>query len=518
MRSRITIFILGLALLATMAITGCSLFGDDDDDNAYDPGTKITGSISTTGGGSLRAQGAPTSATLTFSYIDDNGQLVSIPFVTGNTVTFTGTTAIYDFRVIIPAAALLRRNFVLTATPDFGDPIKGVIPFDPATEMDFKVDAPITPDDAGPVAFVIAATKEGIPNVALGDVLSIYAPVDLKAMINLDGTLKPDMTTLVTQFKTRETAIQTAMTGEFAAQATLMKQLMDYSAQLARNPEYIGFANREKFRAAMEAKAKELGLPTDAYNAYDATTTDVWADLPKPPSAEATEFENYGGAREQTRELENLGLALQYFAGLYTDKATEINAIRTRFLTAATTSFTQTMAGTPPAMGGQGHPFMILDEAREIIFAKLWNEAKTKILIQQSEMGTMQLEMAAIIEHKAELYAKVVVKINTHYASLSGAPTDAAQKTIFINHLATLASIPMMSNQQQPGDQQPGDQQPGDQQPGDQQPGDQQPGDQQPGDQQPGDQQPGDQQPGDQQPGDQQPGGPGVPVPPGALR
>ncbi len=452
MRSRIPIFLLGLALIAT-ALTGCSIFGGDDDGDVYSSGgaTTIKGSISTTAGGaSLRALAAPTSAIITFNYLDDTGALV--PIVTGISVTFSAGTANYEFSVMLPTAAQQRRNFILQAKTNTDETIEGVVPFDPTTETSVTV-PPLDPDDAGPVAFIklCANPTNGIPNVGMGDILSIYTPADLKAMIDpTTGLPKADMTNLVTQFKAREQAIRTAMTGTFSAQAALIQKLMDYSAQLARDPQYTGFENREKFRAAMEAKAKELGLPTEAYNAFDATTTDVWEDLPTPPS-NPTGFTNYGDAREQNRELEDLGLALQYFAGLYTDKTAEINAIRTRFLTAVSTFYTQTMAGQPPAMGGQGHPFLILDEAREIIFAKLWAEAKTKILIQQSEMGQMQFEMEAIVAHKAELYATVVAKINANYAKLTGAPTDAAQKVIFIKHLATLASIPMMSGPQ-PGD------------------------------------------------------------------
>ncbi len=446
MRSRISIFLLGLALLATMAITGCAILGDDDDDDVYSSGgnTTISGSISTTGGSSLRAQAAPTSATVTFNYLDDNGNLV--PIVTGINVTFSNGTAQYTFSVTLPTAAQQRRNFILQALTNTNETIEGVVPFDPTTETSVTVPT-IDPDDAGPAAFVklCANPTYKIPNVDIANVLTIYTPAQIKAMVNADGTPKSELTDLATQFKARDAAIQTAI-GQFSTYAAKIQQLMDYSFQLARNPDYIGFANREKFVEAMKAKATELGLPLDAFNAIDEATTDIWDKLPSLPD----DAKNYGDAQEQNRELENLGLALQYFAGLYTDKTTEINEIRTRFLTAATTNFTEVMAGDKPEMGGQGHPFMILDEAREIIFAKLWADAKTKILIQQSEMGEMQFEMEAIIAHKAELYATVVAKINTHYASLTGAPADETQKAIFIKHLATLASIPMLSNQQPP--------------------------------------------------------------------
>ena len=89
MRSRISIFLLGLALIATMCFTGCSLGGDDDDDNVINPGgsTTISGSISTTAeGGSLRAQAAPTSANIGFYYLNNAGEEVAIR--TGIPVTF----------------------------------------------------------------------------------------------------------------------------------------------------------------------------------------------------------------------------------------------------------------------------------------------------------------------------------------------------------------------------------------------------------------------------------------------
>ncbi len=60
-------------------------------------------------------------------------------------------------------------------------------------------------------------------------------------------------------------------------------------------------------------------------------------------------------------------------------------------------------------------------------------------------MGDIKFEMSEIVAHKAELYKIVEDTINTHYAHLNGAPTDPAKKPEFIQHLATLACIPMLS-------------------------------------------------------------------------
>ncbi len=62
------------------------------------------------------------------------------------------------------------------------------------------------------------------------------------------------------------------------------EKLRDYSIQLSRNPEYTGFENIENFRAAMKAKAEELGLSSEAYNQYDGTMTEMWGFIPPPVS------------------------------------------------------------------------------------------------------------------------------------------------------------------------------------------------------------------------------------------
>ncbi len=453
MRSRITVFILGLALIATMAITGCSLFGDDDDDvYATTGGTTIKGSISSTSGASLRAQAVPTSATLTFSYIDNDGNLV--PILTGIVITFTGTTATYEFAVSLPAAALEKRNFVLSALTNTNETIEGVVPFDPKTEVTITVPA-ITPDHIGPVALAIAAAKAGVPNIGMGDVLSIYTPADLRSMVDpVTGLPKADMTTLLTKLQEREQAIQKALT-EFSEQAAKIQELMAYSFQLARDPAYMGFDNREKFEAAMKAKALELGLPVDVMSAIDTMESQfIGSGLPTPPSEPNLNFDTFSAATEQKRELEMLGNALSYFAGLL--NKSELNEIKARFVTAAESIFSQMMAGTAPQDGANTHPFFILDEARKIIFEALGgtNDVVNKqILVSAADMQTLgQLGTTPdmIIEHKKALFELVITRINTNYANLANAPTDATEKAKFIQALAALASIPMAPQSQQP--------------------------------------------------------------------
>jgi len=105
-----------------------------------------------------------------------------------------------------------------------------------------------------------AAAVAGVSNI--NSALSIYSPAAIKAMINT-----ANMTTLVTRLQKSDQAIQEALAG-FADQAAKIQQMMDYSFQLARNPDYIGFANREKFEAAMKAKAIEPGLPCRCHERY----------------------------------------------------------------------------------------------------------------------------------------------------------------------------------------------------------------------------------------------------------
>jgi len=423
--------------------------------------TTISGSISTTaGGGSLRAQAAPISAIITFYYLDNTGDLVPIPIVTGNNVTFSAGTAEYTFSVTLPTAAQQRRNFILQAVTNTNETIEGVVPFDPTTEISVSV-PPIDPDDAGPAAFVklCANPTYGIPNVDIANVLTIYTPAQIKEMVNADGTPKADLTNLATQFKARDAAIQTAI-GQFSTYTAKIQQLMDYSFQLARNPDYIGFANREKFVEAMKAKATELGLPLDAFNALDKATTDIWDKLPMDDMPD--NVKNYGGAQEQNREMENISLSLQYFAGLFTGEAAQINQIRETFLTKAAAFFDLVLAGPPPAMTAPEHPFVTLDLARTIIFNKLGNVVKEKILVSNEDMQEfigpppvpqpgvppVQPSFEDMIAHKTAIYEEVVKRINENYPNLTGAPTDATEKAKFIQALATLASIPMAPQQQ----------------------------------------------------------------------
>ncbi|MBU1106102.1 MAG: hypothetical protein KKB51_05480, partial [Candidatus Riflebacteria bacterium] len=448
MRSKLIFCLLGLALIATMALTGC--FGSSSDGDNYVPvsGTTIKGSISTVATSmraDLKAVVAPTSAVISFNYIDANGN--PVPLVSGINVTFNGTTATYEFSVNIPLAALQYRNFLLIATPNVGDPIEGIIPFDPTGETAVTA-PPINPNDAGPVAFVKLMAKAGTPNVGMGDVLSIYTPADIKAMINT-----ANMTTLVARFKEREQAMEQMRT-EFSAQATNIQKLMNYSAQLARDPEYMGFDNREKFEAAMKAKAAELGLPYDAMAAIDAMESQfIGSGLPTPASQPALNFDNLSNASEQKRELESLNLALQYFAGVLNNG--DLNTIRSRFMTAADAFFAQIMTGNPPQPGTTNHPFFILDEAREIIFTQLGTVVKGVILVKPADMQTLgQLGATAtpeqIIANKKALFALVIGRINAEYANLTGAPTAAAEKEKFIQALAALTSIVMAGVNDQP--------------------------------------------------------------------
>jgi len=142
-----------------------------------------------------------------------------------------------------------------------------------------------------------------------------------------------------------------------------------------------------------------------------------------------------------------LGNALTYFAGLL--NKSELNEIKARFVTAAGSFFTQRMAGTQiqPA----AHPFVILDEARVVIFETLGGEnnaVNLQILVKDTDMqGLGQLgDMPTpeqIIEHKKALFELVIGRINAQYANLAGAPTDATEKARFIQALAALASIPI---------------------------------------------------------------------------
>ena len=440
MRFKFSFLLLVMALIGTMCFTGCSLGGDDDDDNTVvgsGGSTTISGSVSTTTGSireALRAA-APTSATLGFYYLNNAGEQIQIR--TGIPVTFAGNSANYSFGVTIPSEALQKRNFLLIAVTDTNVTIEGVVPFNPNSETNVNV-PPIDPDDAGPVALAKAAALAGVPNIDMGNVLSIYTPAEIKAMINT-----ANMTTLVTRLQEREQAM-TQLKTEFADQAAKIQQLMDYSFQLARNPDYIGFANREKFEEAMKAKAIELGLPVDAMSAID-TMEGAFIGSGLPPKT-GVDFDDLSQATEQKRELETLGNALTYFAGLL--NKSELNEIKARFITATEAFFAQIMAGNPPQPGANNHPFFILDEARVIIFTTLGNVVTNSILIKPADLQSLvQLgekpTPEQIIEHQKALFALVTNRITANYATLTGAPTDAAEKAKFIQHLAALTSIVM---------------------------------------------------------------------------
>jgi hypothetical protein len=382
----------------------------------------------------LRAVSAK-SATLGFYYLNNAGEEVAIR--TGIPVTFVGNSANYSFGVTIPTEALQKRNFLLIAVTDTNDTIEGVVPFDPSSETTVTV-PPIDPNHAGPVALAKAAAAAGVPNIDMGNALSIYTPAEIKAMINT-----ANMTTLVTKLQEREQAMIQLKT-EFAEYEAKIQLLMDYSFQLARNPDYMGFANREKFEEAMHAKAVELGLPVDAMSAID-TMEGEFVGLGLPPKP-GVDFDKLSQATEQKRELEMLGNAMTYFAGLL--NKSELNEIKGTFETAAGTFFTQTMAGTQiqPA----AHPFFILDQARKIIFEALGGDndvVNLQILVKEADMQGIAIgEMPTpeqIIEHKKALFELVIGRINAQYANLVGAPTDVTEKAKFIQALAALASIPM---------------------------------------------------------------------------
>jgi len=176
--------------------------------------------------------------------------------------------------VTIPTEASQKRNFLLIAVTDTNDTIEGVFPIDPAEIGTTPEPQAFDPNSAGPAAMVRVAAKAGVTAIDMAPARSLYSDEEIKAMS------AAQMTTLVTRLREREQAMIELKT-EFTEYAAKIQQLMDYSFQLSRNPDYMGYDNHVKFEEAMQAKAVELGLPIDARSAIDTMEVSfIGSDLP----------------------------------------------------------------------------------------------------------------------------------------------------------------------------------------------------------------------------------------------
>lgn len=286
----------------------------------------------------------------------------------------SGNEANYDFSAFIPTEAINKKNFVLRAVIG-NQAIEGIIPFDPNIEK--TIQAPkITPEHIGLVQLAIKSAQEGIPNINMTDVLSLYTPADIKAMLQ-NGVPGSDMTNLVNKLKQKEAQFLAAANALSAEQARKIEALMAYGNTLSRDPRYIGFENRAAFKAAMDDKAEELGLSTEAQMKFDEVSlTFIGSGIPTPLISNPQDFAQFVEfAAISVKELINgqddpQSVIVNYFTGIYSND-NAIVALKALFVSKKEIFYGQLLQGTPPDPQSEDNPIRVIEELRRKVFAKV---------------------------------------------------------------------------------------------------------------------------------------------------
>ncbi|MDD3001262.1 MAG: hypothetical protein PHF29_05870 [Candidatus Riflebacteria bacterium] len=365
-----------LFLTAAVFSTGCGGSGSDPIGGGSDSASvRLSGKISTSDAStSLREglRGAGT-ALVDLYYIDGAG--APVPLTNGNSFNVTGNEATYDFSAFIPSEAINKKNFVLKAVIG-NQTIEGIIPFDPNIEK--TIQAPkITPEHIGLVQLAIKSAQEGIPNINMTDVLSLYTPADIKAMLLQNGNPGSDMTNLVNKLKQKEAQFLAATNALSAEQARKIEALMAYGNTLSRDPRYIGFENRDAFKAAMDAKAEELGLTPEAQMKFDEVSLMfIGSGIPTPPISNPQNFAQFvQSAAFSVQELINgqddpQSVIVNYFTNIYSNDS-DIVALKALFISKKQIFYGYLLQGISPNPQSLDNPIRVIEELRRKVFAKV---------------------------------------------------------------------------------------------------------------------------------------------------
>ena len=370
-------FVLAILIsTATVFTSGCGSSGGSSG-GASSTAVRLSGTVSASDSVSSLKQtlrGNSGKAIVDLYYINDAGTRIALTNG-NNSFDVSGNEANYDFSAFIPTEAINKKNFVLRAVIG-NQAIEGIIPFDPNIEK--TIQAPkITPEHIGLVQLAIKSAQEGIPNINMTDVLSLYTPADIKAMLLQNGNPGSDMTNLVNKLKQKEAQFLAATNALSAEQARKIEALMAYGNTLSRDPRYIGFENRDAFKAAMDAKAEELGLTPEAQMKFDEVSLMfIGSGIPTPPISNPQNFAQFvQSAAFSVQELINgqddpQSVIVNYFTNIYSNDS-DIVALKALFISKKQIFYGYLLQGISPNPQSLDNPIRVIEELRRKVFAKV---------------------------------------------------------------------------------------------------------------------------------------------------
>lgn len=367
-------------LISTAAVftSGCGSSGGSSGGSggASSTAVRLSGTVSASDSVSSLKQtlrGNSGKAIVDLYYINDAGKRIALTNG-NNSFDVSGNEANYDFSAFIPTEAINKKNFVLRAVIG-NQAIEGIIPFDPNIEKTIQAQK-ITPEHIGLVQLAIKSAQEGIPNINMTDVLSLYTPADIKAMLQ-NGFPGSDMINLVNKLKQKEAQFLAAANALSAEQARKIEALMAYGNTLSRDPRYIGFENRDAFKAAMDAKAEELGLTPEAQMKFDEVSLMfIGSGIPTPPISNPQNFAQFvQSAAFSLQELINgeddpQSVIVNYFTNIYSNDS-DIVALKALFISKKQIFYGYLLQGISPNPQSLDNPIRVIEELRRKVFAKV---------------------------------------------------------------------------------------------------------------------------------------------------
>lgn len=431
-------------LISTAAVftSGCGSSGGSSGGSggASSTAVKLSGTVSASDSDSVSSlrqtlRGNSGQAIIDLYYINDAGTKIALTNG-NNSFEVSGNETDYEFSVFIPTEAIDKKNFVLTAVIG-NQTIEGIIPFDPNIEK--TIQAPkITPEHIGLVQLAIKSAQEGIPNINMTDVLSLYTPADIKAMLQ-NGVPGSDMTNLVNKLKQKEEQFLAAANALSAEQARKIEALMAYGNTLSRDPRYIGFENRDAFKAAMDEKAEALGLSTEAQMKFDEVSLMfIGSGIPTPPISNPQNFAQFvQSAAFSVQELINgqddpQSVIVNYFTNIYSNDS-DIVALKALFISKKQIFYGYLLQGISPNPQSLDNPIRVIEELRRKVFAKV---------DPQRILGDPNLMPNSVITTQQEIDSK-----------RNQLTLPANDQETFIINLKKLAIMAMPANPPQPFNQ-----------------------------------------------------------------
>ena len=242
------------------------------------------------------------------------------------------------------------------------------------------------------------------------------------------------MTNLVNKLKQKEEQFLAAANALSAEQARKIEALMAYGNTLSRDPRYIGFENRDAFKAAMDAKAEELGLTPEAQMKFDEVSLMfIGSGIPTPPISNPQNFAQFvQSAAFSVQELINgqddpQSVIVNYFTNIYSNDS-DIVALKALFVSKKQIFYGYLLQGISPNPQSPDNPIRVIEELRRKVFAKVDPD---EILGDPDSMPSSTTILQEIVSNRSQL------------------TLPANDQETFITKLNMLAKMSMPVNQPQ---------------------------------------------------------------------